>query len=55
MILIAYQTTPLDNGFIPPELLMARRMNTILPVAKIQLYSVNEKILEVKEKRRIEG
>ncbi|GBN55029.1 hypothetical protein AVEN_61166-1, partial [Araneus ventricosus] len=46
-----------ENGFSPSELLMGRRINTTLPVAKTQLqpYSVNKKVLEAKEERRIEG
>ncbi|GBM17911.1 hypothetical protein AVEN_111066-1 [Araneus ventricosus] len=36
---------------------MGRRINSILPVAKAQLqpYSVNKKVLEAKEERRIES
>ncbi|GBN54661.1 hypothetical protein AVEN_13830-1 [Araneus ventricosus] len=54
---MAYRATPLENGFSPSKLLMGRRINTTLPVAKTQLqpYSLNMKILEAKEKRRIEG
>ncbi|GBM21329.1 hypothetical protein AVEN_149902-1 [Araneus ventricosus] len=54
---MAYRTTPLENGFSPSEMLMGRRINTTLPVAKTQLqpYSVNKKVLEAKEERRIEG
>ncbi|GBM36849.1 hypothetical protein AVEN_82839-1 [Araneus ventricosus] len=54
---MAYQATPLENGFSPSELRMGRRINTTLPVAKTQLqtYSVNKKVLEAKEERRIEG
>ncbi|GBM16923.1 Transposon Ty3-I Gag-Pol polyprotein [Araneus ventricosus] len=54
---MAYRATPLENGFSPSELLMGRRINTTLPVAKTQLqpYSVNKKVLEAKEERRIEG
>ncbi|GBN35921.1 hypothetical protein AVEN_54309-1 [Araneus ventricosus] len=54
---MAYRATPLENGFSPSELLMGRRINTTLPVAKIHLqpYSVNKKVLEAKEERRIEG
>ncbi|GBL85483.1 hypothetical protein AVEN_11576-1 [Araneus ventricosus] len=42
--------------FCPSELLMGRRINITLPVAKTQLqpYSVNKKVLEAKEERRIE-
>ncbi|GBM06004.1 hypothetical protein AVEN_49394-1 [Araneus ventricosus] len=35
--LMAYPATPLENGFSPSELFMGRRINTTLPVAKIQL------------------
>ncbi|GBM26624.1 hypothetical protein AVEN_85225-1 [Araneus ventricosus] len=54
---MAYRATPLENGFSPSELLMGRRINTTLPVAKAQLqpYSVNKNVLEAKEERRIEG
>ncbi|GBO42513.1 hypothetical protein AVEN_85191-1 [Araneus ventricosus] len=54
---MAYRATPLENGFSPSELLMARRINTALPVAKTQLqpYSVNKEVLEAKEDIRIEG
>ncbi|GBN03225.1 hypothetical protein AVEN_229009-1 [Araneus ventricosus] len=54
---MAYRATPLENSFSPSELLMGRRINTTLPVAKTQLqpYSVNKKVLEAKEERRIEG
>ncbi|GBN23416.1 hypothetical protein AVEN_96251-1 [Araneus ventricosus] len=54
---MAYRAAPLENGFSPSELLMGRRINTTLPVAKTQLqsYSVNKKVLEAKEERRIEG
>ncbi|GBO05873.1 hypothetical protein AVEN_44982-1 [Araneus ventricosus] len=54
---MAYRSTPLENGFSPSELLMGRRINTTLPVAKTQLqpYSENKKVLEAKEERRIEG
>ncbi|GBN33321.1 hypothetical protein AVEN_1099-1 [Araneus ventricosus] len=36
---------------------MGRKINTILPVAKTQLqpYSVNKKVVEAKEEKRIEG
>ncbi|GBO25324.1 hypothetical protein AVEN_20958-1 [Araneus ventricosus] len=48
LALMAYRATPLENGFSPSELLMDRRINTTLPVAKTQLqpYSVNKKVLE---------
>ncbi|GBM85799.1 hypothetical protein AVEN_214300-1 [Araneus ventricosus] len=54
---MAYRATPLENGSSPSELLMGRRINTTLPVAKTQLqpYSVNKKVLESKEERRMEG
>ncbi|GBM58805.1 hypothetical protein AVEN_179348-1 [Araneus ventricosus] len=54
---MAYRATPLENGFSPSELIMGRRINTTLPVAKTQLqpYSVNKKVLVAKEERRIEG
>ncbi|GBO04422.1 RRP12-like protein, partial [Araneus ventricosus] len=54
---MAYRATPLENGFSPSELLMGRRINTTLPIAMTQLqpYSVNKKVLEAKEERRIEG
>ncbi|GBO07769.1 hypothetical protein AVEN_257209-1 [Araneus ventricosus] len=54
---MAYRATPLENGFSPSELLMGRRINTTLPVTTTQLqpYSVNKKVLEAKEERRIEG
>ncbi|GBM99263.1 hypothetical protein AVEN_272119-1 [Araneus ventricosus] len=54
---MAYRATPLENGFSPSELLMGRKINTTLPVAKTQLqpYSVNKKVLEAKEERQIEG
>ncbi|GBM63503.1 hypothetical protein AVEN_73783-1 [Araneus ventricosus] len=54
---MVYRATPLENGFSPSELLMGRRIATTLPVAKTQLqpYSVNKKVLEAKEERRIEG
>ncbi|GBN39601.1 hypothetical protein AVEN_222848-1 [Araneus ventricosus] len=57
LALMAYRATPLENGFSPSELLIGRRINTILPVAKTQLqpYSVSKKVLEAKEERRIEG
>ncbi|GBM22130.1 hypothetical protein AVEN_266489-1 [Araneus ventricosus] len=57
LTLMAYRATPLENGFSPSELLMGRRSNTTLPVAKTQLqpYSVNKKVIEGKEERRIEG
>ncbi|GBM27197.1 hypothetical protein AVEN_9862-1 [Araneus ventricosus] len=57
LALMAYRATPLENGFSSPELLMSRRINTTLPVAKTQLlpYLVNRKVLEAKEERRIEG
>ncbi|GBM10567.1 hypothetical protein AVEN_122603-1, partial [Araneus ventricosus] len=42
LVLMAYRATPLENGLGPSELLMGRRINTTLPVAKTQLqpYSV---------------
>ncbi|GBM57649.1 hypothetical protein AVEN_225024-1 [Araneus ventricosus] len=54
---MAYRATSLEKGFSPSELLMGRRINTTLPVANTQLqpYSVNKKVLEAKEERRIEG
>ena len=54
---IRAETSFLENGFSPSELLMGQRINTTLPVAKTQLqpYSVNKKILEAKEEKRIEG
>ncbi|GBM25190.1 hypothetical protein AVEN_241064-1, partial [Araneus ventricosus] len=57
LALMAYRATPLENGFSPSELLMGRRINTTLPVATTQLqpYSVNKKVLEAKDERRIEG
>ena len=53
---MAYRATPLEKG-LASDLLMGRRINTTLPVAKSQLqpYSVNKKILEAKEEKRIEG
>ncbi|GBM04443.1 hypothetical protein AVEN_35608-1 [Araneus ventricosus] len=57
LALMAYHATPLENSFSPSELLMGRRIDTALPVAKTQLrpYSVNKKVLEAEEGRRIEG
>ncbi|GBM30127.1 Uncharacterized protein K02A2.6 [Araneus ventricosus] len=57
LVLMAYCATPLENGFNHSELLMGRRINTTLPVAKTQLqpYSVNKKVLDAKEEIRIEG
>ncbi|GBM20191.1 hypothetical protein AVEN_216621-1 [Araneus ventricosus] len=54
---MTYLATPLENGFITSELLMGRRINTTLLVTKTQLqpYSVNKKVLDAKEERRIEG
>ncbi|GBM85798.1 hypothetical protein AVEN_214299-1 [Araneus ventricosus] len=54
---MAYRATPLENGSSPSELLMGRRINTTLPVARTQLqpYSVNKNVLEAKEESRIEG
>ncbi|GBL74402.1 hypothetical protein AVEN_227721-1 [Araneus ventricosus] len=57
LALMAYSATSLEKGFSPSELLMGRRINTTLPVAntQLQLYSVNKKVLETNEERRIEG
>ncbi|GBM57178.1 hypothetical protein AVEN_55068-1 [Araneus ventricosus] len=57
LALMAYRATPLENGFSLSKLLMGRKINTTLSLAKAQLqsYSVNMKVLEAKEERRIEG
>ena len=37
MALLILRSTPLDNGFSPPELLMSRKIRTTLPVTESQL------------------
>ncbi|GBN08499.1 hypothetical protein AVEN_176647-1 [Araneus ventricosus] len=45
------KATPLENGFRSSESLMGRRINTTLPL--LRPYSVNKKVLEAKEEKRM--
>lgn len=37
LALLAYRSTPLENGFSPSELLMGRRLQTTLPIVNVEL------------------
>lgn len=51
--LLVYRSTPLANGYSPAELLMGRRLRTLLPThpKKLQPQLPNKTILEQKEKK----
>ena len=50
MALMIYHSTPLNNGFSPSELLMNRRLRTILPVVESQLQPAIPEYNVVREK-----
>lgn len=53
--LLAYRTTPLENGYSPAELLMGRKLQSTLPVIKSLLMPKAppfESLLQKEEKRR---
>ncbi len=47
--LLAYQTTPLSNGYSPAQLLMNRRLRTKVPVTRASLRT-KEQTLRAKQK-----
>ena len=48
--LMAYRSTPLENGYSPTELLFGRRIRTTVPVMPIQLQPCWPDLQEVREK-----
>ena len=52
MAMLAYRSTPLENGYSPAELLMGRKLRTTLPVIEEQLKPSlpNERAVRRKEK-----
>ena len=51
--LMAYRTTPLENGYSPAELLMGRKVRTTVPITKSNLLpcTINMSQLRVKEQQ----
>ena len=48
--LLVYRITPLENGYSPAELLMSRKLRTIIPMIQKKLSPCLPKKLLVKEK-----
>ena len=52
LALLAYCSTPLENGYSPSELLMGRKLRTTLPIAPKQLKPSLPKESLVREKEK---
>ena len=52
LALLAYRSTPLENGYSPVELLMGRKLRTTIPIVTKQLLPRLPKSLELKEKEK---
>lgn len=50
--LLAYRSTPLENGYSPAELLMGHKLRTTVPVALTQLVPHLPNFSKLKEKKK---
>ena len=52
LVMLAYCSTPIENGYSPSQLLMGRKLRTTLPIAPKQLKPSVPKERVVREKER---
>ena len=52
LALMAYRSTPLENGYSPAELLMGHRLRTMIPVTPSQLVPCLPRMSELREKEK---
>ena len=52
LALLSYRSTPLENGYSPAELLMGRKLRTVVPMAPSQLIPSLPKTPQLRERER---